>query len=148
MRRLLLLLLFIVALPLLAEESKTKLNGLAWMSGLWTATIDGVEMEEQWSAPRGGIMLGIHRDVSARRTSFEFLRIAETSDGIAYLAQPGGQPPTAFALVESSADRVVFANPRHDFPKRIIYWLKDAQLCARVEGDGDAAEQWCWTRQK
>jgi len=143
MRRLTLFLSLALALPLCAA---TKLADLEWMSGHWAATIDDVEMEELWTPPSGGVLLGLHRDVSKKRTSFEFLRITETNDGIVYLAQPGGQPPTSFALTESSANRVVFANPAHDFPKRIIYWLKDGQLCARVEGDGDSGEQWCWSR--
>jgi hypothetical protein len=143
MRRLILLLSLTLSLPLFAA---TKLDDLAWMAGRWTATIEGVQMEEIWLAPSGGLLLGMHRDVSAKRTSFEFLRIAETKDGIAYLAQPGGKAPTAFALAESSAHRVVFANPQHDFPKRILYWLDAGNLCARVEGDGGAGEEWCWSR--
>jgi len=143
MRRLILLLTFLTALPLCAEP---KLSDLAWMTGHWVATIDGVEMEELWNEPRGGVLLGLHRDISAKRTSFEFLRIGETKEGIVYLAQPGGQPPTPFRLTEASGHRVVFSNPEHDFPKRILYWLKDGQLCARVEGDGGEGEQWCWSR--
>lgn len=145
MRRLTLLLSLVLALPLCAE---TKLDDLSWMTGHWAATIDGVEMEELWSSVNGGVMLGLHRDISKKRTSFEFIRIAETKDGIVYLAQPGGRPPTPFKLNESTANRVVFANPEHDFPKRIIYWLHESQLCARVEGDGESAEQWCWARLK
>lgn len=138
-----LLLACTLALPLCAQ---TKLEELSWMSGHWGATIDGVEMEELWSAPKGGMLLGMHRDASKKGTSFEFFRIAETKEGIVYFAQPGGQPATPFRLVESSKQRAVFANPEHDFPKRLIYWIDNAQLCARVEGDGDAAEQWCWSR--
>ncbi|MFL6248454.1 MAG: DUF6265 family protein [Thermoanaerobaculia bacterium] len=144
-RRLILLLSLLVFLPLHAE---TKIADLAWMAGHWTATIDGVEMEEHWSDSSGGLLLGFHRDVAQKRTSFEFLRIAETKDGIAYLAQPSGQPPTPFKLVESAEKRVVFANPEHDFPQRILYWMQDAKLCARVEGDGGEGEEWCWSRVK
>lgn len=131
------------ALPLCAEP---KLSDLSWMTGRWTATIDGVEMEELWNEPRGGLLLGLHRDISPKRTNFEFLRIAETKEGIVYLAQPGGKAPTSFRLTESSTNRVVFSNPEHDFPKRILYWLKDGQLCARVEGDGGQGMEWCWSR--
>jgi hypothetical protein len=91
-------------------------------------------------------MLGLHRDARDAKASFEFIRIAVTSDGIVYFAQPGGRPPTPFKLNEVSATRAVFANPQHDFPKRIIYWLQEGQLCARVEGDGESAEQWCWSK--
>ena len=124
------------------------LGDLKWMTGHWAATVRGVAMEEVWLAPEAGVMLSMHRDVRKDgRASFEFARIAETKDGIVFLAQPGGRPPTPFRLVESSARRVVFANPEHDYPQRIIYWRDGAKLCARVEGkDGADAEQWCWAR--
>ena len=136
-----------ILLLFLALTATPKLEDLAWMSGHWTSTQGDVVMEEVWTTPRGGVMLGLHRDASATKASFEFIRIAATPDGIIYFAQPGGRPPTPFTLVESTQTRAVFANPKHDFPKRIIYWLHEDQLCARVEGDDAAgAEQWCWSR--
>jgi len=143
MRRRLLLLCLTLALPLSADP---KLEDLAWMAGHWSATNDGWEVEEVWLPPSGGVMLGMHRDAKGAKAMFEFLRIATTANGIVYFAQPGGKPPTPFTLTEASATRAVFANPQHDFPKRIIYTLKDQQLCARVEGDGEAAQEWCWDR--
>lgn len=147
MRRLILLLAFL-AVPAFAAEPKVE--DLKWIAGHWGATIDGVEMEELWLAPNGGLMLGMHRDVKGgRAVSFEFLRIAMTKEGIAYLAQPGGKPATPFRLIESSAGRAVFENPTHDFPTRILYWMKGAQLCAAIEGkmDGkDVHEEWCWSK--
>ena len=133
-------------LLLLALSSHPTLDNLSWMSGHWTSTKDGLVMEEVWTEPRGGVMLGLHRDAKGAKASFEFLRIAATDEGIVYLAQPGGKSPTPFTLVELDGKRAVFANPQHDFPKRIIYWLEDGKLCARVEGDGDSAEQWCWAK--
>lgn len=137
-------------LLLLALSAQTaapvKIEDLAWMSGHWTSTQDGLVMEEVWTEPGGGVMLGLHRDAKGAKASFEFLRIAEMNGGIVYLAQPGGKPPTPFTLVELEGKRAVFANPQHDFPKRIIYWLQDGKLCARVEGDGESAEQWCWAK--
>lgn len=148
----LIVLLALFALPAFAADPK--IDDLQWMAGHWAATIDGVEMEEQWLAPSGGLILGVHRDVrrddkGGRAISFEFLRIAMTKDGIAYLAQPGGQPATAFKLVSSTPGKVVFENPAHDFPTRILYWLKDGKLCAAIEGkmDGkDVREEWCWSK--
>jgi hypothetical protein len=141
-------LLSLFALPVFAAEPKV--DDLKWMAGHWAATIDGVAMEELWLPPSGGLMLGMHRDVKGGRAiSFEFLRIALTKEGIAYVSQPGGQPPTPFRLVESGARRAVFANPEHDFPQRILYWMKGAQLCAAIEGklEGkELREEWCWSK--
>ena len=134
------LLLLSMALPLLAADPKVE--DLAWMSGHWA---EG-NVEELWLAPKGEVMLGMSRTIRKNgKAAFEFIRIARTDDGaIAYIAQPGGRPPTAFRLVESRPGRVVFANPEHDFPKRIVYELRDGRLCARTD-DGKDGEEWCWS---
>ena len=80
--------------------------------------------------------------------SFEFLRIEATSSGITFWASPAGKTPTPFRLIELKNKRVVFENPEHDFPQRIIYWLgDDGALHAKIEGteNGKSAEmEWAW----
>ena len=133
------------------QEAKPALTDLAWIAGSWTGTIQGVEMEEHWTKPNGGSMIGIHRDVAKGRTvSFEFLRIEMQNDQLVYLSMPNGRSPaTPFPLKELSGTRVVFENPAHDFPQRIIYWKDGHDLRARIEGtmNGKAAsEEWRWSR--
>ncbi|HEX2466205.1 MAG TPA: DUF6265 family protein [Thermoanaerobaculia bacterium] len=131
-----------------AESSPTRsLADLSWMAGSWASSESGKVSEEHWIKPAGGLMLGVHRDTGGARTAFEFLRIEESSGKITYLASPQGQPATPFELVESAAQRAVFANPEHDFPQRILYWREGASLCAAVEGpmNGETvSERWCW----
>ena len=140
----------LVLLTLLADPVPANLDALAWMAGTWEGReASGVEMEEVWLAPKGGAMLGLHRDVAGGRTvSFEFLRIAAEKDGIVYWASPGGRPATPFKLAESGPRRAVFANPAHDFPKRILYWIDETgALHARIEGDAPAkAQEWTWRK--
>src|SRR5438034_280051 len=82
------------------------LGRLAWMEGSWSADSAGTRAEEHWTSPKGGVMLGMHRDVGGRVTSFEFLRIESDASGIRYLAQPQGRPATAFS-VKAIGDRTV-----------------------------------------
>jgi hypothetical protein len=110
-------------------------------------------MEEVWTAPRGGTMLALHRDVKDGRTlSFEYLRIESGPDGLVYQASPRGRPATPFPLKEAADKKVVFENPEHDFPRRILYWMDaGGALHARIEGtlQGKAAsEEWTWRRAK
>ena len=126
-------------------------ESLAWLSGTWVGVQGKTEMEEVWMAPKGGAMIGMHRDVTAgKMTSFEYLRIVSRDDKIAYIASPGGGPSTPFLLKESGEKKVVFENSKHDFPKRIIYWIdKDEALHAKIEGDADSKEpamEWTWRR--
>jgi hypothetical protein len=146
--------LFSAAFALTASAQPASIDRLAWMAGTWTGTTaDGIEIVEHWTDPKGGVMLGLHRDVKGGKTiSFEFLRIQATPAGIVYFASPRGAPPTPFPMAEQGVQRIVFANPAHDFPKRIIYRLTmDGSLNARVEGTvkgKTTSEEWTWRGQR
>jgi hypothetical protein len=133
------------------QPSKPALADLAWMAGSWSGTTArGIEMEEHWTAPKGNSMIGLHRDVVKGRTAlFEFLRIEQQADQIVYLSMPNGRSPaTPFPLKEVAGTRVVFENPAHDFPQRIIYWMDGADLRARIEGTNNgkpASQEWRWS---
>lgn len=110
---------------------------LAWLSGCWASDGRDAGSGECWLAPAGGTMFGVSRTVRGDRTvAFEHLSIRETEPGhLAYVASPSGQSETTFAMVELTDDRVVFENPDHDFPQRIIYRrLEGGRLLARIEG--------------
>jgi hypothetical protein len=139
----------LAAVMILMAVSASAADFPDFMTGHWRSIRDGVTMEELWLAPAGGVMLGVHRDVrSDGRAFFEFLRVEMVEKRLVYLAMPGGRPATAFPVKSLSADRVIFENLQHDFPQRIIYWLRGTSLCARVEGSAetDQAEQWCWEK--
>jgi Domain of unknown function (DUF6265) len=126
-------------------------NALAWMSGSWGGTVNGVEMEEHWSSVKGETLIGMHRDVrGGRTTGFEFLRVEVRGGVLTYVAMPGGRAPaTTFPVKELGASRVVFENLEHDFPQRIIYWRDGADLRARIEGPREGrivAEEWRWSQ--
>ena len=132
-----------------ATDAVATVDSLRWMAGSWAGAVNGIAMEEHWTAPSGGTLVGMHRDVSNGRTaSFEFLRI-EVQDGrLVYLASPRGAPPTAFAAAEVGHQRIVFENKTHDFPQRVLYWREGARLCARIEGTlkgKTSAEEWRWS---
>jgi hypothetical protein len=125
-------------------------ENVAWMAGRWEGRdAKGLEMEEVWLEPKGGTMLGLHRDVAGgKAVSFEFLRIALEAEGLTYWASPRGRPATPFRLTETGPRKAVFANPAHDFPKRILYWVDEAgALHARIEGDSPAkGQEWIWSK--
>ena len=136
-----------------SRQGKPALDALAWMAGAWSGSSGGIEMEEQWTVPKGNSMIGMHRDVGKGRTlGFEFLRIEQLADSIVYLSMPNGRSPaTPFPLKEVSGTRVVFENRTHDFPQRIIYWKDGADLRARIEGTQNGKEgsqEWRWSSAK
>jgi hypothetical protein len=106
--------------------AKAAIGDLGWLAGDWVGTrSSGSSIEERWSPPLGGAMLAVSRTVntSGKMVGFEYLRIVERDGGLVYIAQPGGKTATEFVLTELSPSRAVFDNPRHDYPKRIVYEL-------------------------
>jgi hypothetical protein len=110
----------------LPTPAKAKISDLNWLAGAWVGKrSSGSSVEERWSPPAGGAMLAISRTVNAsgKMNAFEYLRVVERDGGLVYIAQPGGATATEFVLTELTAQRAVFDNPRHDYPKRIVYEL-------------------------
>ncbi len=114
----------------LPTPAQALIGDLNWLAGDWVGKrSSGSSIEERWSPPLGGSMLAISRSVntSGRLVAFEYLRIVERDGGLVYVAQPGGAKGTEFVLTELTtepgATRAVFDNPRHDYPKRIVYEL-------------------------
>lgn len=111
---------------------------LSWIAGDWqTQPSNGRQVDEHWTEPLGGTMLGNSRTVANGRTvEFEYLRIEERTNGIFYVAHPNGRTPgTDFKLTKQTVGQVIFENPQHDFPKRIIYKKNtDGSLTASIDG--------------
>lgn len=123
----------------LPTPAKAAIADVAWIAGAWVGTrASGSSLEERWSPPLGGAMLAVSRTVnsSGKMVAFEYLRIVEREGGLVYAAQPGGAAKTEFVLTEcgpteAGGKRAVFDNPRHDYPKRIVYELSaDGKLSA------------------
>jgi hypothetical protein len=108
---------------------------LAWFAGCWQIARGEQVIDEQWMAPRAGVMLGMSRTVRAgRTTSTEFVTLRVVDGTIVYEASPSGQKPTSFRATTASHDRAVFENPSHDYPKRIVYERKaDAAITASID---------------
>lgn len=120
-----------IAMP---TPAKAAIADLAWLAGAWVGSrSSGSSIEERWSPPLGGAMLAVSRTVntSGKMVAFEYLRIVERDGGLVYIAQPGGAKGTEFVLselvTEKGSKRAVFDNPRHDYPKRIVYELSTGE---------------------
>jgi hypothetical protein len=105
------------------------------MSGCWESSSGGRHLVEQWTAAEGGTLLGMSRTVvNGKTTEYEFLMIRESARGLEYVARPSVQPEATFTAVRVSSDEIVFENPTHDFPTRIIYRRQSDRLAAAIEG--------------
>ena len=109
------------------------------MAGCWERndTAKSVLVSEQWMKPAGTSILGMGRTVKNGKTvDFEFMRIEQRADGIFFVAKPkANTEETAFKLIRSTKNEVVFENPEHDFPQRVIYKLEGTKMTGRIEGN-------------
>ena len=125
------ILLFVFAAALAQAQDVSKLS---WMTGCWEVIQGSVVVEEQWTKPRGGIMLGVARTVKDDKVvTTEFLKIAPEGGVLVYTPRIGNREPVPFKLLRISENEVVFENPTHDFPQRIIYRKQEGGLWARIE---------------
>ncbi len=123
-----------------AQESKPSMQTVSFITGCWEMSRPERQSvtTEQWMSPDGGGMIGMARSVrNGKMGSYEYLRIVHDETGIHYIAKPSdSKTETSFRLVKWAENNVVFENPAHDFPQRIIYRMaKPDKLTARIEGE-------------
>jgi len=123
--------------------SPQTVESLAWLSGCWSMSQSGGgTIEEHWTKPAGGTLVGMGRTVRGGQTAeYEFLLIKAIDGRLGYIAKPSGQPEGTFIARTLTETEVVFENLAHDFPQRVIY-RRDAQgvVGARVEGQTPAGQ--------
>lgn len=110
---------------------------LAWMSGCWAFDDGKQKVEECWMRPAGQSMLGTSRTIAGGKTVFtEYVQIRDAKGEIAYVVSLGlSARPVSFKLIKNTDNEIVFENPEHDFPQRIIYRRESPDnLFARIEG--------------
>ena len=109
-----------------------------WIAGCWSGTRGAERFSERWIVADAATMIGVaHTLKDGSLSAFEFLRIVVRADTLAYIAQPGGAPPTEFTAppADQAAAAITFGNPAHDFPKRVGYRQSGANaLTAWIDG--------------
>jgi hypothetical protein len=117
--------------------------GLSWMTGCWAGEEGPIRVEEHWTPPAAGQMMGVARTIKGGKVvSHEFLLIDSDNQGIYYLPRlSNGATPVKFHLTTQTPTEVIFENQAHDFPQRIIYRKTDGGLFARIDGKQNGKER-------
>jgi len=132
----LILIILFFSPTLLAQSNFFGIESLSWLSGTWECKKQDYIITEQWMKPGGNTLFATNRTVKYDKTvAFEFLQIKTDKSGkIILIALPSRQKMTVFKMAKIDRNEIVFENPRHDFPQRIIYKLmENGSLFARVE---------------
>lgn len=126
-----------------STQQKASLEDIAWLTGCWEGRQGEATIEEIWSKPGGGSMLGLGRTVKGNRTvSFEFMQFREENGTLFFLPQPQGGTRVSFPLKDFFGGKLTFENKGHDFPQRVIYERKGpGLLLAAIEGTSKGKEE-------
>ena len=122
-----------------APAAEPTLQDFAWLAGHWRIEQADRQVDEQWMAPAGGLMMGMARNIQGGKVrEYEFTLLRQEPNGdIFYVASPSKQSETSFKLTSLEGGAAVFENPQHDFPKKIVYARQaDGSLLAAIEGPG------------
>lgn len=131
----------LIAVSLLAVPAVSARAGsvadLNWLTGCWVQKARGVTIEETWLAPSGGALLGVGRtvrDADNALRNYEFMKIDSPDGVLTFTADPSGQNRASFAVKTQTANEIVFEDPEHDFPQRVVYRKVATGLHAHIEG--------------
>ncbi len=130
-----------LAIGAVALASASSINSLSWMEGTWRGKAFGGDLEEIFNAPAGGCVLGVSRILApdGRLMQKEFMDISEQDGKLTYTITLPNRTHT-FPLGEIGPNRVVWSDPKNDFPSRIGYSRKENVITIRLEGKTAAGE--------
>ena len=132
------------------------LDELAWLVGCWRTDAPaeaetGAQVTEVWAAPPMPAILGYSYTWGEGEVQgWEQMRIEMTDGWPHFVAMPNGGAPVRFRMVEPDAPgrrAAAFLNPDHDYPQRVVYQRKGADLLATISlADGTEPVQFRYRR--
>lgn len=119
---------------------------LHMLKGSWRMKTKNGSVAEDWKLVNTNHLQSKAYSTKAKDTAvYENVALENKADGIFYTVtstNQNDQKPIAFKLTSAANSKFVFENPKHDFPKRIVYELinKDS-LHAFVDDGKDASNK-------
>jgi hypothetical protein len=103
-----------------AASQSAGIQRAAWLQGCWEMSTPGRSVEEIWTTPKGGSMIGVSRTIrDGTLAEYEMILLREAGDRLAFEAHPSGQPAATFLSTRVTASELVFEDPAHDFRSRL-----------------------------
>jgi hypothetical protein len=125
------------------RSESTDLKDLEWIVGTWQRQTSRGTMYENWKMVNDTIWRGrAYRLAETDTMILEELSLEIRNDEIFYVpVVPHDKGAVYFKMIKKFPDTVIFENPDHDFPQRIIYMkMPNDSLHARIEGMDEGVE--------
>lgn len=150
MRKLITLVLLLSFLCACGHKEEKKdyalVNKASWFLGEWHCDSSYGNFTEKWEKLSDSTMIGESNIVKGKDTIFkENIVLEQRNDSLFYnvlIKDKNQEENTSFYLTESTDNQLVFENPKHDFPTKIIYNLiKPDSIIASIHGKEKGIEK-------
>ena len=121
-------------------EIPNKMAEAEWLLGSWGPTSPEGALSEKWEKVNDSVLHGeSYFIVGGKDTVFaETVALTSEKGKLAYTVTVPGQnneKPVRFDLTSSTENQLVFENPKHDFPNKIVYnKITNDSLTAEISG--------------
>lgn len=117
-----------------------------WFLGRWENNSPEGNLSENWKKLNDSTFLGESYFVIKNDTVFaERVSLEERNGKLSYVVTVPNQndaKPVAFELTKNTVRKLIFENPKHDFPNTIIYnQVGNDSLVAEIRGMKDGKEK-------
>jgi hypothetical protein len=136
---LILLLLAIVSCKNSESNEKEKIKSVNWLLGKWENKVDEGVLSENWKRLNDSTFQAESFFIKDKDTlHFENVMLQQKGENLTYSATVKGQnndKSVSFNMTSETEKKLVFENPKHDYPQKITYTLinKDS-LVAEISG--------------
>lgn len=124
---------------IISDDSKT-FKKLYTLAGTWKMNTKRGAVCEEWKRVNKKYLQSKGYMIRGKDTILtEKIALTNTKEGIFYTStveDQNGKLPIAFKMTGSENNEFVFENPKHDFPKRIVYKLISADSLHAYIDDG------------
>ena len=120
-------------------EIDKQLHLLVWLIGTWENKSEEGDMVETWAKNNDSLYSGSSYFIKGKDTLHsESIQLTQKADVVLYTPTVKGQnnnQPISFQLTKQTPKQLVFENPKHDFPQKIVYQQITADsLVATISG--------------
>lgn len=122
------------------QKPNVTIADLEWLIGTRSSQQDQMLIYESWSKTSDELLTGkSYYTENGDTVLLETIEIKQLDGELFYCPavsnQNGGQA-IEFKLTSKNPNHLIFENPEHDFPKKIVYIKEGNNINAWIEGDG------------
>ncbi len=127
-------------------ENASPLESAKWLVGEWKDVSKEGTLTETWTSESDSSLQARTFFITPKNETVfsEKVRLVSRNGNLIYIAQAYGQngdKPIEFAMTKNDSKEMVFENPKHDYPTKIVYENYGDSLKATISGREKGVEK-------